>query len=125
MQSLKINHPNYGELVFYPENDGQIELRKLSDNLSILIIYFDNLILDKNCNQDFDNLTEVMLSNFPIKIKELRELDGMTIELKKGWKSEGKEDDMLFTMLSIWDGEPINNNRIHFKLNDNGSFNIR
>ncbi|WP_179018779.1 hypothetical protein [Winogradskyella forsetii] len=119
-QELTISKHEYGELKYYPAISGQIELRKLTDNLSILKLYFQKLrIIDEPDEMYFDNSTEVMLANFPIEITELDELDGMEIYI-----DEGFEGGALTTMLSVYDGEPINKSKIKFRLIKKDCFEI-
>jgi hypothetical protein len=111
-QELRIQHTDIGELVYKPFISGQIELLKLTEKLSILKLFFQKLrIIDKSENMHFDYTTEVMLSNFPIDISSLNELDGVKLFI-----DEGFGDETFTTMLSINDGEPINNSKITFKL---------
>lgn len=100
---------------------GEIELRKLTDNLNILIIHFENLnLVVENENDETDEFLDdpisIMLSNYPIEINELTDLE---IDLKNGWT-----DEMLFTMVTFRDGESINNNKISIKKDGNGTFDI-
>lgn len=110
-QELIISNHDYGELKYYPAISGQIELSKLTESLSILKLYFQKLrVIDKPEDMYFDLSTEVMLANYPIKMSALEELDGMELFIDEGF--EGKA---LTTMLSVYDGEPINKSRIKFK----------
>ncbi|MCC7454453.1 MAG: hypothetical protein IT222_09825, partial [Crocinitomix sp.] len=111
-QELKISNHEHGELIYYPAISGQIELRKLTENLHILKIYFQKLrIIEEPEEMYFDQSTEVMLSNFPIKITTLEELDGMEL-----YVDEGFNEVVFMTMLSVYDGEPINKSRIKLKM---------
>ena len=109
------------EFSYVPNSFGKIELRKLTDKLNILIIHFENLDLvtknlDNEADEFLDDPISIMLSNYPIKINELSELE---LDLKDGWT-----DDMLFTMVTFRDGESINNNKISIKKDGNGAFDI-
>ncbi len=107
------------EFSYVPNSFGEIELRKLTDKLNILIIHFENLDLvrenlDDEADEFLDDPISIMLTNYPIKINELSELE---LDLKDGWT-----DDMLFTMVTFRDGESINNNKISIKKDGNGVF---
>lgn len=113
---------NIEEFNYQPAISGEIELDKISEKTTILKIYFRKInTLRKSTRffELFDGSTEIMLANFPVKINDLRELDKTTIEIKKGWS-----DKQLFTMLSVRDGEPINNSKISFSLNNDDSIHI-
>ncbi len=98
---------------------GEIEIERLCEGLNILTVYFRKLnALNKELDFD-DESTEIMLANLPIQQSTVKELDGLKIGLKKGWTNK-----QMFTMLSLRDGEPINNNRIEFKLREDGSINV-
>ncbi len=119
-QELTILKHDYGELKYYPAISGQIELSKLTETLSILKLYFQKLrIIDKPEEMYFDLSTEVMLANFPIKITSLEELNGMELFVDEGFNEKA-----LMTMLSVYDGEPINKSRIKFKQIKKDSFEI-
>lgn len=119
-QVLIISNHEYGDLKYYPAISGQIELSKLTENLNILKLFFQKLrVIDKPEEMYFDLSTEVMLTNFPIKISSLKELDGMEL-----FVDEGFEGDALTTMLSIYDGEPINKSKIKFKLVKENCFEV-
>ena len=111
MQELKINDHSYGELIYHPAISGQIELLKLTESLSILKLFFQKLrIIGKPEEMYFDLSTEVMLSNYPINISSLDELDGVELFIDEGFGEMA-----LTTMLSVYDGEPINKSKIKFK----------
>ena len=113
-QELLIDRYENGIVKYHPAISGQIELKKLSNTLSILKLYFQKLrILEKPKDmyiEYYDDSTEVSLSNYPINISSLNELDNKNIYIEKGFGGK-----TLTTMLSIYDGEPINNSNIYFK----------
>ncbi|MCG2420434.1 hypothetical protein K8089_15515 [Aequorivita sp. F47161] len=110
-QELIIKRHDYGELKYFPAISGKIELLKLTESLSILKLYFQKLkVFDKPKEMYFDDAIEVMLSNFPIKVSSIDDLDKKEIFIDEGFEGEA-----LTTMLSIYDGEPINKSRILFK----------
>lgn len=99
---------------------GLIQLDKISDNLTILKIYFQDLN-PENWHEDFwmDYHAGVVLANYAVKIENLNDLDGQTVEIKEGFT-----DDMLFVMLCVWDGQPLNNNKIRFERITEGCFRV-
>ena len=117
---LKIFNEEEGTAQYKAETPGLIQLEKISDYLTILKIYFQDLH-PTNWHEDFwmDDYAGVVLANYAIKIESLSELDGHTIAFKDGFTS-----DMLFSMLCVWDGQPINNNKIRFKKIAEGCFRI-
>jgi len=123
-QELLLDRYENGIVKYHPAISGQIELQKLSSSLSILKLYFQKLrILEEpeDMYYDyFDESTEVSLSNFPINISSLNDLDNKSIYIEKGFEGEA-----LTTMLSIYDGEPINNSKIHFKKIKESCFEIK
>lgn len=109
-QELKIIHRD--EWIRYtPFSSGQIQLKKLSDTLSILKMEFDNLQALYPPERIHETSALVCLSNYPMRTSNLDDLDGMEIYLEKGYDAN-----FLRTMLGIYDGEEINNNRIRFTL---------
>lgn len=110
----------YLEYTYRPGISGEIEIETLREGLNILTVYFRKLnALNEELNFD-DDTTEIMLANFPVKQTEISQLDGVKIELKNGWT-----DKQMFTMLSVRDGEPTNNNSIEFHVKNDGSVNVR
>jgi hypothetical protein len=121
-QYIKFYDNNSGiieEFIYHPAISGEVELYPLTNSTSILRLYFRKLSALNKSIDIFEGSTELMLANFPVQIKDYDELDGFTIELKHGWY-----DAVSFTMLSLQDGEPVNNNIIEFIKNDNGSFTV-
>ncbi len=117
-QELRLKHEAFGSLVYRPAISGQIELAKLTDTLYVLRLFFQKLrITDKPAEMYYDWSTEVMLTNYPVSITSLDELDGKEFFIKDGFG-----EDALTTMLSIRDGEPVNNSRISFKKIKPGCF---
>jgi len=107
------------EYIYRPAISGEIELESISENINILKIYFRKISALNEPLELFEESTEIMLSNYPIKINKLDELDNFKIEIKKGWT-----ENQLFTMLSVRDGEPVNNSIINFSINQDRSFTI-
>ncbi|WP_459212276.1 hypothetical protein [Aquimarina rhabdastrellae] len=108
------------EYIYRPVISGEIELENISEEINILKIYFRKISVLNEPLELFEDSLEIMLSNYPIKINKLNELDNFRIEIKKGWT-----DSQLFTMLSVRDGEPINNLTIDFTLNEDKSIHIK
>ena len=118
-QHLKVHFPESGDKVYYPGQSSEIQLKELTSELAILRVHFRSLALHDTDEDFYENSTSVMLANYPVSFKSLDELDGVTLEIKEGWG-----DKALYTMLSIYDGVPINNNKINFRKNGNGSFTV-
>jgi hypothetical protein len=115
-QYVKFTHVEEGEkpqtFLYRQGKEGVIGLEKLSDDLTILRVYFRSLVPVDSSREFEDGETQLMLTNYPVSFKSLEELHGQTIEIKNGWLK-----DVLFTMLSINDGEPVNDNKISFRVN--------
>lgn len=109
--------------IYKPETVGLIQLKKISENVTILKIYIQDLVIVNEPEEDeeifYEDSTEVMLSNFSVEYKSLDELHNKTIHIEKGFNSE-----MLLAMLSVFDGEEINNINITFKKIEEGCFEI-
>ncbi|MFP9114991.1 hypothetical protein ACLI1A_13725 [Flavobacterium sp. RHBU_3] len=117
---LKIFSKEYGTAEYKAEIPGLIQLDKISDSLTILKIYFQDLITISEEEYTWpEHGAEVMLANYAVEISTLDELDGKTIVLKEGFTP-----DILFAMLSVWDGQSLNNNKIMFTKIAEGCFRV-
>jgi hypothetical protein len=111
---LEFELGEYGLIKYTQVEIGQIELRRIKDGFYILKIYFPELIVLNSPHEYWEESTEVMLTNIPVNITSVDELDG--------WKIKFKVSDypIMCTMLSIHDGEHIDNNNIEiFKTDEN------
>ena len=111
-------------LTYLPKNHGFIEIKRLTDNLNVLIIHFQELKLVSEAHSNhvdelLDKDIEIMLTNYPIAVSNLKELDNLKIEVKEGWT-----DNLQFTMVAFRDGEPINNNVVAINRNERGELDI-
>lgn len=112
----------YPEIQYSFKELGQIALHKISEDLTVLKIYFTGLQLQDTGNDVFgsvDQSIEVMLTNYPVNYATLEELDGQVVTIKHGWTNHE-----TFTMLSILDGEPIGHSTISFKKVEKDIFEI-
>ena len=110
---LEFEVAEYGMLKYVQEEIGQIELRKLQDDFFVLKVFFPKLTIVNPPHEYWDDWTQIMLTNIPVNIKANEEIDG--------WKLKFKVIDypIMCTMLSIWDGEHVDNNEIQItKINE-------
>jgi hypothetical protein len=118
-QYLAVGFSEIGDKIYRPGKSGEIQLKHLTSEITILKVHFPTLGVREDDDDFFENSTSLMLTNYPVSFKSLNELDGITLSIKEGWT-----DNAMYTMLSVYDGEPINNNRISFKKNENNSFTV-
>jgi hypothetical protein len=111
---------NLQEFYYHPAISGKIELKKVSEKLTILKLYFRKLNALNNPINVFEGSTELMLTNYPVNFTTFDDLNNQTIEIKNGWSNGA-----LFTMLSLQDGEPTNDNVIKFQLNSDKSITVK
>lgn len=120
MEYLKIKYNSGAESIYLPAGKGEIEICFLSEGLNILKIYFPELVLESTNSTEFiDESTEVMLTNYPVEITNLTDLMVHNLKIEEGWP-----DGNQFTMLSIWDGEKIDENHIDIKRLNNDEFEV-
>lgn len=118
---LKIIGTSGSVTIFRPESPGLIQLEKISDSLTILRLYFNDLKMVEESEEDyFDRSTAMMLTNFKVEYGDLNDLDRQTITIAKGWRKK-----ILLTMLSVYDGQPINDSQINFERVAEGCFNVK
>ncbi|GLB53004.1 hypothetical protein NBRC110019_20440 [Neptunitalea chrysea] len=106
---------DYPELRYESATIGQIALHRVTDSFTVLKIYFPNLTLVNQpaTIEAVDETVEVMLTNYPVTVQKLTDLDGKTIAIDKDWNRKN-----TFTMIQLFDGEPIQQNSIRFTLKD-------
>ncbi|MEM7161852.1 MAG: hypothetical protein AAF487_05355 [Bacteroidota bacterium] len=119
---LRIEHSDNHNAVFQLKEKGKIEFCKLTKELTILRFYFEEINLTTTTYSDgyIDDRVVIMLANYPTHFTSFHELDKQEILIKNGW-----DNDRMFTMIGIWDGEQIDNNVIHFQMIDENNVMIR
>jgi len=120
-QTIHIKYRDKAESLYQIKETGQIEIHQISEDLQILKMFFPDLVLKWTTSTgSVEELTQIMLSNYPVDVNDLNELVGLEIKIVDGWPGEN-----MFTMLSIWDGEKIDNNLITISKENPNKFRIK